>query len=478
MKAIIYSYRSWLAIMLVACLFVGCSPDDEDLTLGKLPADPSFTIDKIDGLVNTYLLTSQIEAATFQWDKGNGFKTGNKIDTAYFPQAGTYTVKMNAFTQGGMVTAENTVTVAEDDPDAGCFGDEIALLTGCGESQTWVLAGAGSLMVAPADGSAVWWSISASEAEGRGCVMNDEYTFYEDGTFVFDSKGDVWVENDSPLGLGSGDQCASWDDIDSEFQAWSGGTHAYKIEGDKLTLNGLGVFLGIYKVFNTDLDEGTPVPVESITYEIVELTAKKLVVKLVYNGGGNMWQFTFKPLGSEDEPEENDDDIVEGENLLVGGDMADPAADWNFNGTGSTADTDYEFADGAVKFSNDGKSQSNVAMWQEVELEGGKTYRFSASVKGSGMDNSWFEILVMDSEPVDGEDYGEAFRIAGLHTWSGCGVEPFDGKLPNLSCVGNGRIAIETSGTYYLFMKAGSWDGSLGTDGLTVDDVKFAEIIN
>src|SRR5690554_3549241 len=160
MKTIIYSYRSWLAIMLVACLFVGCSPDDEDLTLGKLPTDPSFTITAIEGKMNTYLLESQIEAATFQWDKGNGFKTGNKIDTAYFPQAGTYTVKMNAFTQGGMVTAENTVAVAENDPDAGCFGDEIALLTGCGESQTWVLAGAGSLMVAPADGSAVWWSIS------------------------------------------------------------------------------------------------------------------------------------------------------------------------------------------------------------------------------------------------------------------------------------------------------------------------------
>lgn len=475
MKAIIYSYRSWLALSIMVWLFAACTPDIDEVELGTKPTNADFSITPIEGKTNTYLLTAQIEAATFQWDKGNGFKTGNKIDTAYFPQAGTYTVKMNAFTQGGMVTAENTVTVAENDPEAGCFGDEIALLSGCGESQTWVLAGAGSLLVAPAEGSDVWWSLDNPEA--RPCIMNDEYTFYEDGTFVFDSKGDVWVENDSPLGLGSGDACADWADIDEEYQAWSGGTHTYKVEGSNLTVEGLGAFLGIYKVFNTDVDEGTPVPVESVTYEIVELTAKKLVVKLIYNGGENMWQFTFKPLGAEDEPEDNDDDVEEGENLLVGGDMADPAA-WNFNGTGSTADTDYEFKDGAVKFSNDGKSQSNVAMWQEVELEGGKTYRFSASVKGSGMDNSWFEILVMDSEPEDGEDYGEEFRIAGLHTWSGCGVEPFEGKLPNLSCVGNGRVEIETSGTYYLFMKTGSWDGSLGADGLTVDDVKLAEIIN
>lgn len=472
MKSIIYTYRAWLLTALIACLFVACSPDDEDLKLKKLPADAAFTISKIDGMVNTYLLEAQVEAAAYQWDTGFGFQGGDKVDTTYFPQAGTYVIKMNAFVQGGMVTAENTVTVAENDPDAGCFGDALALLTGCGESQTWVLAGAGSLLVAPAEGSDVWWSISAGDAETRSCVMNDEYTFFSDGTFVFDSKGDVWVENDSPLGLGSGDACADWADLDEVYQPWRGGTHTFEIDGSDLTVNGLGAFLGIYKVFNTDLDEGTPVPVESVKYEIVELTAKKLVVKLVYNGGGNKWQFTFKPLGSTDP--------IEGTNILAGGDMEDESA-WNINGTGSTTDTDYEFKDGALLLSNGDNAQSNLAIWQAVELEGGKTYQFSSYVKGSGMSNAWFEVYILDEEPQDGVDYGDgdafATKLAGLHTWTGCGVDPFDGKLPDLSCIGNGQIDIEDDGTYYLFMKAGSWDGSLGVDGLTLDDVKFAELI-
>lgn len=471
MKSItLYTHRAWCAMALVMFLLAGCSPDDEDWRLGKVPTDAAFTITEIDGMVNTYLLQAQIEAAAYQWDTGFGFRAGSKTDTAYFPQAGTYEIKLNAFVQGGMVTAVNSITVAENDPGAGCFGDALALLTGCGESQTWVLAGAGALMVGPADGSGVWWEISASEAEDRSCVMNDEYTFFQDGTFVFDSKGDVWVENDSPLGLGSGDVCADWADLDEVYQPWSGGTHTFKIDGSDLTVNGLGAFLGIYKVFNTNVDEGTQVPVESVTYEIVELTAKKLVVKLVYNGGNNMWRFTFKPLGSTDP--------IEGPNLLVGGNMDNESA-WNINGTGSTTDTDYEFKDGVLLLSNGDNAQSNLAIWQSVELEGGKTYQFSADVQGSGMSNSWFEVYIMDTEPQDGIDYGdaEATKLAGLHTWTGCGVDPFDGKLPELSCIGNGQIDIENDGTYYLFMKAGSWDGSLGTDGLTLDDVKLAELI-
>lgn len=471
MKSItLYTHRAWCAMALVMFLLAGCSPDDEDWRLGKVPTDAAFTITEIDGMVNTYLLQAQIEAAAYQWDTGFGFRAGSKTDTAYFPQAGTYEIKLNAFVQGGMVTAVNSITVAENDPGAGCFGDALALLTGCGESQTWVLAGAGALMVGPADGSGVWWEISASEAEDRSCVMNDEYTFFQDGTFVFDSKGDVWVEGDSKLGQPAGDVCADWADIDPIYQPWSGGTHTFKIDGSDLTVNGLGAFLGIYKVFNTNVDEGTQVPVESVTYEIVELTAKKLVVKLVYNGGNNMWRFTFKPLGSTDP--------IEGPNLLVGGNMDNESA-WNINGTGSTTDTDYEFKDGVLLLSNGDNAQSNLAIWQSVELEGGKTYQFSADVQGSGMSNSWFEVYIMDTEPQDGIDYGdaEATKLAGLHTWTGCGVDPFDGKLPELSCIGNGQIDIENDGTYYLFMKAGSWDGSLGTDGLTLDDVKLAELI-
>lgn len=162
-------------------------------------------------------------------------------------------------------------------------------------------------------------------------------------------------------------------------------------------------------------------------------------------------------------------DASVGADFVVGGDMEDESA-WAFYELGSTA-TSYAFIDGALTFSNEGTAQTNIGMWQAVELKAG-TYQFSASVKGSGMTNSWMEVLLLNSEPAAGADVsGSAF--VGLHTWTGCGTDAFEGKLPALSCIGDGKVSVTADGTYYLFIKIGSWDGNLGSEGLTVDDIKL-----
>lgn len=164
-----------------------------------------------------------------------------------------------------------------------------------------------------------------------------------------------------------------------------------------------------------------------------------------------------------------ENDAATGMDVIVGGDMEDPGA-WTFYELGVTP-TNYAFEDGAVKFTNANPAQSNIGMWQAVELEGGRSYQFSALVSGEGMFNSWMEVLIMDTEPVEGQDPSTGV-IAGLNTWTGCGVGPFSGNLTTLSCVGDGNAVIPNSGTYYLFIKVGSWDGSLGS-GLTVDNIKL-----
>lgn len=165
-----------------------------------------------------------------------------------------------------------------------------------------------------------------------------------------------------------------------------------------------------------------------------------------------------------------DEDAVTGTSAVVGGDMMDEGA-WDFTSTGSS-ETVHTFTDGALTFTNDNPAQSNVVMWQALELKGGRSYDFSADVKGSGMSNSWLEIFLMDEAPEEGVDPSGSVFI-GLNTWTGCGVDPFDGSLNSISCLGDGRVNIAEDGTYYLIIKVGSWDGFLGTEGLTLDNVQF-----
>jgi len=160
-----------------------------------------------------------------------------------------------------------------------------------------------------------------------------------------------------------------------------------------------------------------------------------------------------------------ENDASSGVNVVEGGEMNDPGA-WTFTELGISP-TSYEFVDETVKFTNNDPAQSNIGMWQAVEMDGGRTYQFSAAVSGGGMVNSWMEVMILDAEPQEGVDPSSTV-ISGLNTWAGCGVDAFSGNLTSLSCAGDGTVSVSTSGTYYLFIKVGSWDGNLGS-GLTVD---------
>lgn len=164
-------------------------------------------------------------------------------------------------------------------------------------------------------------------------------------------------------------------------------------------------------------------------------------------------------------------DAIAGTSAVQGGDMENAEA-WNLTSTGGTM-TSYEFSDGAINFTNSNPAQSNVVMWQEVELKGGRNYQFDAKISiASGMENSWVEVLLLTDEPVEGEDPSGNIKI-GLNTWTGCGVDPASDLLTELSCRGDGKFSIAESGTYYLVIKVGSWDGFLGNGGVSIDDVSF-----
>lgn len=166
-----------------------------------------------------------------------------------------------------------------------------------------------------------------------------------------------------------------------------------------------------------------------------------------------------------------------GTDILKGGNMeAGSEAHWTILNTGG-AQTTIAFAGGALKFSN--TANSNGAIYQAINVVAGKEYTFSGKVKGSGATNSWFEVVFGTTAPVQGADYSGT-KWNSMNTWSGCGLLPFNGDLAEIGCDGDGKgkggkMKFTATGKVYMVIKAGSSGGTLGTDGIEIDDIKFLE---
>lgn len=166
-------------------------------------------------------------------------------------------------------------------------------------------------------------------------------------------------------------------------------------------------------------------------------------------------------------------DILKDGTMDVDGDQ-----NWVVLNTGGTQ-TSIKIENGVMNFSNTG--DSNGAIYQALNVTAGKSYVFSANVKGNGASNSWFEVYFGTATPKQGSDYSGT-KFVSLNTWAGCGKVPFDGNLNEVGCEGTGTgqggiMKFNTTGTIYLVIKAGSSGGTLGTGGINLDNVKFLEEI-
>ena len=170
-----------------------------------------------------------------------------------------------------------------------------------------------------------------------------------------------------------------------------------------------------------------------------------------------------------------------GVNALKGEAMdAASAAQWKVIGTGSTLTAINWGADG-LNFSNGtGSAQTNIVVYQAVSVVKGHPYKLSAKVKGAGATNTWFEVYLGTTVPVAGSDYSDNKFIA-LNTWSGCALSAFNDDISSYGCDGsgkgkNGSVTFDNSGTIYVVLKVGSWDGNLGSTGITIANVRLADM--
>lgn len=170
---------------------------------------------------------------------------------------------------------------------------------------------------------------------------------------------------------------------------------------------------------------------------------------------------------------------AETQDILKGGSMeAGSEQFWTVLNTGGSQ-TDIKIENGLMRFSNTGNT--NGAIYQKVSVKAGKSYVFSAQVAGNGATNSWFEIYIDAAVPKQGSDYS-GNKYISLNTWSGCGAVKFAGDLAIIGCDGtgknkNGIMSFTKTGDIYIVIKAGSSGGTLGTGGITIDNVKFLEEI-
>ena len=293
-------FKHSLVLTMITLAFFSCEYDVKDL--GPKP-DASFTVTPIASMPNRYLLTSTSQNAfRYDWDKATGgYVAGKQIDTVYFPFMGVYTVRLFAYGQSGIDTANQVVTVTANDPTA-CQGTQLGFITSCTNKKWKLDPTAGAYRVGPGPNNGDWWTSGLGEVTGRPCEFNDEYTFTFNAnrTFTYDNKGDFY--GDGYLGNNS-NTCQPSSNYTAVQAPWGTGTFTYSFTPNaginslgQLTVVGLGAHIGLQKVRNGG--EGTT-PVSSITYDVLSAVRDPvgnydLLTLGVNIGGAGWWTFRLR----------------------------------------------------------------------------------------------------------------------------------------------------------------------------------------
>jgi PKD repeat protein len=268
----------------------------------------SFKVDAVDFKKVTFTNAAQ-NFTSLSWDFGDGTAVSSDANPVHtYAAVGTFTVKLTATGSDG-TTDVSTQSVAISDPNA-----TLTMLVG-NTSKTWKLlrvtnANRWPLEVGPIDKSQVWWAMGKGNDEiaNRPCMLNDEFTFYRDGSYKINLNGDIWGEggvfNASVANACVTTGSANMIGVNNEdLSAWGGGgNYTFALtNGTKptLTVTGLGAYVGFFKA-GTDVEVKVPQP--AVTYQLIKLTdadVDTLVVEADYKftptdlTPGGYWKFTL-----------------------------------------------------------------------------------------------------------------------------------------------------------------------------------------
>lgn len=241
------------------------NPADEPALVGPQPK-PSFTVEVDNATkIATFTNTSK-DCDSYSWDFGDDGTSTDENPTHTYAEVGVYGVTLTGTNANGTVDVTTDVFIGVSDPVA-------ADLHG-GSSKTWKLKPvAGAFRVGPSIGSGDWFASSVDDVTNRACQFDDEFIFNSDGTFDYDSKGEVYEDgytNMDPTG------CHPDADLMGVFAAFASSTgYTYSLteatETDKatITVNGEGAFLGFSKGYNGGEISSTDTTLpQSVTYVV------------------------------------------------------------------------------------------------------------------------------------------------------------------------------------------------------------------
>jgi PKD repeat protein len=296
-----------LFFLLVLTQLISCKKEEED---PDVIASFTSQVDAVDFKKVTFTNQSQNFSALL-WNFGDNATSTETNPVHTYAEVGNYTVTLTATSLNGKVIDEFTATIAIADPNA-----ELTKLVG-EVSKTWkllrdVTTGEYPLEVGPFDRSTIWWAMGLNNDElaNRPCMLNDEWTFFRDGSFTYDAKGDYWAEGGvfEPANI-----CANTSDpmvsINGEdLSAWGNGTHTFELvtgADAKLKAIGNGAFIGFIKAAsNIEVTKLDPMVQDMVEYNLVSLTDAEagtdtLVVEVNYlfevgdPAPGGYWRFTL-----------------------------------------------------------------------------------------------------------------------------------------------------------------------------------------
>ncbi len=238
------------------------------------------------GNTATFTNTST-NSVSYLWDFGDGNMSVEENPEHTYAADGDYTVTLTA-TDENAQTDQTSQTVSIS--SAVFTADALSNATG----KVWRLDGESSYFVGPCAGCSDWWpGIDAAGVIERACQLDDEFIFFDDGTFEIATQGDVWVEDY----LGFTPSCVDESMLASPFDVFGSGTHTFSSTDTEITVDGTGAYIGFNRPFNGGELPGdaSGTPASSITYTVFGYSnnagVERLTVTIDYgeNPGEAFW---------------------------------------------------------------------------------------------------------------------------------------------------------------------------------------------
>ena len=262
-------------------------------------ADPSAEAafwHEIDGS-NVQFNNTSGSADSYVWDFGDGQTSTEESPSYTYANDGFYTVTLTATNAFGSSDATANVIISANSTFSANVIDG-------GDAKTWKLNPfAGALGVGPTKGSGEWFATSADDVNDRSCTFDDTYTFATDGSFNYETNGDLWAE--AYMGVTDA-ACINESDLSADAAAWGSGMHSFSVmEGagadpSFLSVMGTGAFIGLPKAFNGgEYAAGPPTSDGTVRYEVVNYadagSYEILVIAVDISADGSLfWTYVLR----------------------------------------------------------------------------------------------------------------------------------------------------------------------------------------